>query len=98
MNEQGATAGRPPPRRKRFSGVVISAGKMTQTVTVAVERVLWHPKVRKQLRRVQTFLVHDAKAETREGDRVVIEETRPLSKRKHFRVVAVVSRSGGTPP
>lgn len=98
MNEPGAPAGRQPPRRKRLSGVVISAGKMTQTVTVAVERVVWHPKVRKQIRRIHTFLVHDPKAETREGYRVVIEETRPLSKRKHFRVAEVVSRPGGAPP
>lgn len=82
-----------PRRRKRHTGIVVSAGKMAQTVKVSVERFREHPKVRKQVRRTTVFLVHDTKGTARVGDRVVIEETRPLSKRKHFRVVQVVARA-----
>lgn len=75
------------PRRRRFQGVVVSAGSMTKTVRVAVERTLWHPRVKKQVRRTKAFLVHDGRGEAKVGDRVVIEETRPLSARKHFRIL-----------
>lgn len=75
--------------RKKFSGVVLAAGNMAKTITVSVERFPWHPKVRKQIRRTKTYLVHDPGGEARVGDRVTIEETRPLSKRKHFRLVSV---------
>ena len=73
-------------RRKRLLGVVVSVGKMDRTVAVLVERFLLHQKTRKQIRRTKRYLVHDERNEAREGDRVVIEETRPRSKRKHFRI------------
>lgn len=82
-------AARPPLSRKRFTGHVVSAGKMAKTITVAVERFLKHPRVRKGIRRTRKFLVHDAEGSARVGDRVIIEETRPLSKRKHFRLLRV---------
>lgn len=82
-------------RRKRFTGIVVSAGKMAQTVTVLVERRPWHPTLRAQYRRSQQYLVHDPAGGARLGDRVVIEETRPLSKRKHFRLLRVESRGSG---
>lgn len=88
-----ATAGRP--RRRRFTGVVSSAGKMTKTVRVAVERTAWHPKVGKQMRRTNVFLVHDGQGAVRVGDRVVIEQTRPLSKLKRFRVIRILSKAAG---
>lgn len=72
--------------RKRLLGVVVAAGKMDRTVAVLVERFLRHSKTRKQIRRTKRYLVHDERNEAREGDRVVIEETRPRSKRKHFRI------------
>lgn len=81
------------PRRKQFSGTVVSAGKMARTMTVVVERLPWHPALRKQIRRRTKFLVDDPKSEARIGDRVVIEETRPLSRRKHFRLLRIVSRA-----
>lgn len=66
---------------------------MLRTITVAVEWRPWHAKLRKQIRRRTKVLVDDAKNEARSGDRVVIEETRPLSRRKHFRLLRVVSRN-----
>ncbi|TSC72989.1 MAG: small subunit ribosomal protein S17 [Parcubacteria group bacterium Gr01-1014_38] len=79
--------------RKQFFGTVVSAGKMARTVTVAVERLPWHPTLKHQIRRRTKFLVDDPKHEARIGDQVVIEETRPLSRRKHFRLLRIVSRA-----
>lgn len=79
-------------QRKRFTGRVAGAGKMARTITVEVSRFPWHPKLKKQFRRSSRFLVHDPREEARVGDQVVIESTRPLSKRKHFRVVEIVKR------
>ena len=81
------------PRRKQFFGTVVSAGKMARTVTVAVERLPWHPTLKQQIRRRTKFLVDDPKREARIDDHVVIEETRPLSRRKHFRLLRIVSRA-----
>lgn len=81
-----------PVRRKQFTGVVVAARRMKRTVTVEVERFPRHAKLRTQYRRTQWFLVDDPKEEAAAGDRVLIEETRPLSRRKHFRLVKVVAR------
>lgn len=67
-------------------GTVVST-KMQDTVTVAVERYVMHPKYKKFMRRTKKFLVHDAGNTAKEGDTVEIRETRPLSKRKHFELV-----------
>ncbi len=88
----GTRAPSSPVRRKRFTGIVASAGRMAQTITVAVERFPWHPKVSKQVRRTHSLLVHDPHSTAAVGDRVVIEETRPLSKRKHFRLLSIEKR------
>lgn len=84
---------RPTARRRQLAGKVVSVGKMAKTVTVAVERYPWHPRVRKQIRRTKHFLVHDPAGEARVGDRVVIEESRPISKRKHMRILRVETRN-----
>lgn len=67
-------------------GTVVSA-KMKDTITVAVERYVMHPKYKKFMRRTKKFLVHDAGNTATEGMVVDIRETRPLSKRKHFTLV-----------
>ena len=74
--------------RRRLEGVVIS-DKMEKTVTVRVDRVKTHPKYRKQYKVSKRYAAHDEKGEAAMGDTVVIEETRPLSKTKRWRVVAV---------
>lgn len=68
-----------------LEGVVVSA-KMQKTVVVEVNRYVKHPKYGKFMRRSKRYLAHD-EAGHKEGDKVVIKETRPLSKKKHFRVV-----------
>jgi len=69
-------------------GTVMST-KMTDTITVAVERYVKHPKYKKFMRRTKKFLVHDAGNTATEGMVVDIRETRPMSKRKHFELVTI---------
>ena len=71
---------------KTLTGVVVST-KMQDTITVAVERYVMHPKYKKFMRRTKKFLVDDKGNTAKEGDTVEIRETRPLSKRKHFELV-----------
>ncbi len=78
--------------RRRFRGVVKS-DKMDKTVTVTVERLVQHARYGKQVRRLSTFMAHDARNDAGEGDLVEIEETRPLSRRKRWRVVRVLKRA-----
>lgn len=72
--------------RRVLRGTVVST-KMKDTITVAVERYVKHPKYKKYLRRTKKYLVHDAGNTVKEGQQVDIRETRPLSKRKHFELV-----------
>jgi small subunit ribosomal protein S17 len=77
--------------RKTQVGVVVSAA-MKKTVTVAVDRLVQHPKYKKIVRRTSRFLAHDAEESCRVGDRVRIMETRPLSARKRWRVVEILEK------
>lgn len=81
-------------RVKRREGVVVSA-KMAKTVMVQVDRLVEHPVYGKRQRRRKRYMAHDEKGECREGDRVAIIETRPLSKLKHWRVSRIVARAAG---
>lgn len=65
----------------------VVASKMTDTITVAIERYVKHPKYKKYLRRTKKFLVHDAGNTAQVGDVVEIREVRPISKRKSFELV-----------
>jgi small subunit ribosomal protein S17 len=80
---------------KTLTGKVVSS-KMQKTITVAVERLVPHPQYGKYQRRTTKFLAHDENNESREGDVVAIEECRPLSRHKSWRLVKIVSRAGQT--
>ena len=67
-------------------GKVVSS-KMTDTITVAVERYVKHPKYKKFLRRTKKYLVHDKGNTAVVGQQVDIKEVRPISKRKSFELV-----------
>jgi small subunit ribosomal protein S17 len=82
------------PRRNEKVGVVVSA-KMQKSVVVAVERLVTHDVYRKRIKRTSTFMAHDETG-ARKGDRVRIQETRPLSKSKRWRVVEVVERAAAS--
>ena len=75
---------------KTFEGIVVKSA-MKDTCTVAVERYVKHPKYKKFMRKSQKFLVHDAGNTAQVGEKVVIRETRPMSKRKHFVLVERIS-------
>ena len=78
--------------RKERLGEVISA-KMAKTIVVRVERRFPHPQYRKVVTAYTKFYAHDEKSEAKPGDRVRIEETRPLSKTKRWRLVEIVQRN-----
>lgn len=78
--------------KRTMLGVVTSSGKMDKTVKVRVTRRMLHPLYKKFLTRHADYLVHDEKNEYREGDKVVIIESRPLSKLKRWRVQKLVER------
>lgn len=76
------------PRGRVLRGTVVST-KMTDTITVIVDRYVKHPKYKKFERLSKKFLVHDAGNTAKEGQIVDIRETRPMSKRKHFELVSI---------
>jgi len=77
--------------RKERLGRVIS-NKMTKTIVVSVERRFPHPQFKKVVRSFSKFYAHDEKSEAKIGDVVLIEETRPLSKLKRWRLTQVLER------
>ena len=79
---------------RTLSGRVVS-DKMDKTVTVLVERKVKHPLIGKVIRRSNKFHAHDEANECKEGDLVVIEESRPLSKTKTWKVSKIVAKSTG---
>ena len=78
--------------RKERTGEVIS-DKMEKTIIVRVERRFRHPKFKKVVTSYKKFYAHDEKREAKVGDRVLIAETRPLSKTKSWRLVQVVEKN-----
>lgn len=86
-------------QRKVRTGVVVS-DKMEKTVVVEVTRKVMHPAYKKFVRRRKRFMAHDAENTCRVGDEVMIVETRPLSRKKNWRVRKVVKKAampGGAP-
>jgi len=79
-------------QRKTRVGVVVS-DKMDKTVVVRVESLRRHVTYGKTMRHVRTFKAHNDGNQARQGDRVLIMETRPLSKEKRWRVVQVLEKA-----
>ena len=78
--------------RKTRVGLVISS-KMDKSITVSIERKIQHPIYGKSLKRSKKFVAHDEENTCNEGDTVKIMETRPLSKRKRWRLVEILERA-----
>ena len=78
--------------RKERVGKVVS-DRMDKTIVVRVERRFRHPRFKKVVTAYSKFYAHDEKNEAKVGDRVRIQETRPLSKTKCWRLVEVVERN-----
>ena len=81
-----------PGNRKIRMGTVIS-NKMDKTATVLMERLIEHPLYHRVVKRSKKFLAHDENNECQIGDKVVVVETRPLSKRKKWKVAEIVERA-----
>jgi small subunit ribosomal protein S17 len=79
---------------KTKEGVVVS-DKMTKTRVVVIERVYRHPRYERVITRSKRLKAHDETNASKVGDRVLIEETRPLSKDKRWRIRQVIARVNG---
>lgn len=76
---------------RKLKGTIVS-NKMAKTVVVKIDRLTKHPKYLKYYKSSQKFKAHDEKNEYKVGDVVMIEETRPMSKDKRWRVAKLVKR------
>jgi len=85
MSEQGTSA-------RTLVGEVVS-NRMEKTISVLVERQVEHPLYKKYIRRSTKLLAHDENNDCNEGDTVTIEECRPLSKRKAWRLQKILQRA-----
>lgn len=79
-------------KRKELIGVIVS-DKMDKTVVVMVESLIKHPLYGKYIKKRKKYMAHDENNSCKIGDRVLIEETRPLSKRKRWRVKEILERA-----
>jgi len=79
-------------QRKERTGIVVS-DKMDKTVTVLVERKVQHPLYKKVIKKSKKYMADNPNNEAREGDLVEIQETRPLSKNKCWRVSKILKKA-----
>lgn len=79
-------------KRRTLTGIVLS-DKMDKTVVVRVERLVRHPVYHKTIKRRKKFKAHDENNACQVGDKVLIEECRPLSRDKRWRVKAILEKA-----
>ena len=77
---------------RTFVGIVVSS-KMDRTISVLVERRVKHPLYRKYVRRSTKLMAHDEANQCAEGDTVMIEECRPISKNKSWRLQGILNKA-----
>jgi small subunit ribosomal protein S17 len=77
---------------RTLTGTVIS-NKMDKSISVSIERLVRHPVYEKYIRRSTKLLAHDVNNECNEGDVVIIESIRPLSKRKSWQLQKIISKA-----
>ena len=92
MSDQDAGARGPTRRARVLTGRVVS-DRMDKTITVMVERRVKHPLYKKYIRRKSTLHAHDENNECHTGDTVSIEQCRPLSKTKSWRLAQIMERA-----
>ena len=88
MSEQEKQRG----HRKTRQGLVVS-DKMDKTIVVQIDRMVMHPVYKKFVRRRVKYKAHDERNEARTGDTVLIEECRPLSRQKRWRIKSITHRA-----
>lgn len=79
--------------KRQFTGIVVS-DKMQKTVVVEVEKIKRHPLYKKTYKVKKKYHAHDEKEECKVGDLVLIEESRPISKTKRWRVIKIIKKHG----
>ena len=89
--QQTAAPQRTSTRKVRIGKV--TKNKMQKSIVVAIERKVPHPLYRKSIKRTSKLMAHDEKGEAGVGDVVKIMETRPLSKRKRWRLIEIVEKA-----
>lgn len=92
MEQVTQTADQVKSRRKRQIGIVVS-DKMDKTIVVKVERRFRHPLYKKVILKHKKYYAHDERNEAKKGDLVLIEETRPLSRLKRWRLVQILQKT-----
>ena len=85
-------------RMRRVRTGVVESDVRDKTIKVRIDRLMRHPKYGKYLKRRVVLHAHDEKNEAKVGDMVRIEETRPLSKLKNWRLVGILKRHEGVEP
>ena len=96
-----AGAAKPPaqrPKRRQQKVGRVASDKMQKTIVVAVESLKRHPIYKRTYKQTHRFKAHDEQNSARIGDLVRIEETRPLSKEKRWRLVEIINRAAQTVP
>ncbi len=83
----------PVQKHKKTRIGIVTSTKMDKSITVAVERKLRHPIYGKYVKKTKKFVAHDEMNECNEGDTVKIIESRPLSKRKRWRLTEILERA-----
>ena len=94
MNETAKASPAARGRLQTLTGTVVG-NQAQKSITVRVDRRVAHPVYGKVVRKFKKYIVHDEKDEAREGDTVEIVYTRPLSKRKTFRLARILRRAEG---
>ncbi len=79
-------------KKRTMTGKVVST-KMNKSISVSISRQVKHPVYQKYIRRTTKLLAHDENNECNEGDVVIIETTKPLSKRKAWRLQQIVTKA-----
>ena len=79
-------------RRKTRVGIVVST-KMNKTLSISITRQVPHPLYKKYFKKTKKMMVHDEKETAGLGDKVLVMETRPLSKNKRWRLVEIIERA-----
>src|SRR5213082_971419 len=97
MTQQATETVKKQPRHPRKVGVVVS-NKMNKTIVVAVESLKKHRIYKRTYKQTKRFYAHDEENTCQIGDLVRIEETRPLSKLKRWRLVEIMKRGSGVVP
>ena len=72
---------------------VVTSDKMTQSRVAVVERLIKHPEYKKYIRRTTKVMFHDEGNESKIGDKVLVEPSRPYSARKRFKLLKIVERA-----